>query len=320
MEGILTAEAPGTPLVKFYAANWCEVLKPWCASTVPGELVLLISRLRDAEEGFGPLPSGWTSDQVPPISRLVKWLRHAYRKGSTDVSPWNERISRVWESRETDLEGEESVGRLISWEDDIHGAKEVELGNLCQALDSANVKIAGVDNFWSEAADESDLQDGMLKLWRVGYGPRAFAGFRERYAFFSLPEKLIALKKEFVASACRRLSMEECLGMCRILSVPEARFAGAPLGVVRQLLSELQSTIPTAERGPTFDVPSQAAVQNVGNVVVGRTERRTDTGDGERLGPEAGHLSQHGVRGPPGAARDDSLASRLLPGRTCGWY
>lgn len=82
----------------------------------------------------------------------------------------------------------------MSWEVDIYGAIEVKLGNVCQALDSASGKIAEVDTFCSEAADESELQDTLLKLWRFGFGPWTVAGFMDRFVFSLLRKGLMCLK------------------------------------------------------------------------------------------------------------------------------
>ena len=56
------------------------------------------------------------------------------------------------------------------------------------------------------------------------------------YASFTHPERLTAIKKEFVASTCRRLNMEHCMVMCHFLAIPEAWFVSSPLGILRQLL------------------------------------------------------------------------------------
>ena len=87
----------------------------------------------------------------------------------------------MWHSRDNDVQGLESVGRLLSWDKDIHGASGVELESLCQALDSVGVVFDGIDMFWTESADEADFQDRPLSLGRCGYSARSFAGFQERY-------------------------------------------------------------------------------------------------------------------------------------------
>ena len=68
MDSILNSETPEALLVAFFSASWREVLGPWCTNTVAGEIVLLISRLRDAEDTWGP----YFQAGRPPRDRLFR--------------------------------------------------------------------------------------------------------------------------------------------------------------------------------------------------------------------------------------------------------
>ena len=91
-----------------------------------------------------------------------------------------------------------------------------------------------------------------------------------------------------MASSCRWLSSEYCVGMCRILNVPEARYLGLPLVVVRLLLSELHMPLPSTTRFPTFSLPSEGRAEGAEALPVGVCQGRT-----VNLQEDSGHRARH---------------------------